>query len=335
MFKFQSKLFPLCAAAVLILLFSAPANAQRQMTPKELQFYTNNPCSNPSISWALWNESAGFTRPTGGIGNAGDCDPSNYGSWQTPPQLESNLRAYRQLMARQGLTLRVLQGRDGNAYVAISRPEGIVLGINAGRLVASGGGNLVASGGGNFVPAATLVASGGGNIIAAGAGNIIAAGAGNFYGVKAVGDTVVQFPGKWVKLGSNSPATASQPAYRPSTPSYSAPRVDRSAMIRSSYERALGREPSAGELSYWNGVPVNDPRVASVDSMIQNHRGYLRSNAGERQAMINQSYMAVFHRYTNAGEMRYWDQQVASTGVTYEQLVAMHQRYKAQNPNFR
>jgi hypothetical protein len=329
--KFKLKLFSLVVVGILVSLFSATANAQFQLSAKDQQFFTNNPCSDPHISWALWNESAGINRPTGGIGTQGDCDPSNFGSWSTGTQLESNLQAYRQLLARQGLKLTAFQGRDGNAYVAIARPDGILLGINAGHIIASGGGNIIASGGGNFVPAATIIASGGGNIIASGGGNIIASGGGNFYGVKAVGDTVVQLPGKWVKMGSSNPTPAPQ---QPNNP-YNPPATNRSAMVQTSYQRAFGRAPSSAELAYWNGLPASDSRVGNINTLIQSHQAYLRSNQPERQATINRSYMTVFRRNTNSGEMQYWDQQVASTGATYEQLVGLHQQYKAQHPNFR
>lgn len=181
--------------------------------------------------------------------------------------------------------------------LAATNPSSIIS-HNGSAIVASGGGNVVAAGGGN------VVATGGGNVVAAGGGNLVSTGGGNYHTLSVDGS-------------SRPPAT------------------DRSALIRTSYERALGREPSASELAYWNSVPANDARISSIEALIQNHRNYLRTNAAERQAMINRSYLAVFHRPVDAGSLRYWDGQVAASGATHEQLVAQHQRFKAQNPNYR
>ncbi|MDD5544008.1 MAG: hypothetical protein PHX83_12615 [Acidobacteriia bacterium] len=334
----KSKLILLCTTVLLALILTVPMNAQWAMSQKNLQFFTNNPCSSPFISWVLYDESGGISRPTGGIGQTGDCDPSNYGNWRTQQQLKNNFQAYRQLLARQGLRLAVGRGNDGHAYVVVARNDGILLGIDAG-VVGQGGSSIVASGAGNIVAASqivasgagNIVASGAGNIVASGAGNIVASGAGNFYGVKALGDTVVQFPGKWVKLGSSNPAPAPQ---RPNNP-YSPPATNRASMIRLSYKRAFGRDPSGPELNYWNGLPASDSRVANLDSLVASHRAYLRSNASERQAMIARSYMFVFRRNPTSGELRYWDQQVAASGTLYDELVGMNARYKAQNPSFR
>ncbi|MDD5544006.1 MAG: hypothetical protein PHX83_12605 [Acidobacteriia bacterium] len=338
----KSKLILLCAATVLALVLTVPMNADWGMSQKDRNFYTNNPCSSPFISWALWNLTAGFNRPTGGIGTSGDCDPSNYGTWTTAPQLESNLHAYLQLMSRQGVSLSVFMGRDNHAYIAVKNPSGVLFGIDGGYVVAQGGGNVVAQGGGNIVAASNVVAQGGGNVVAQGGGNVVAQGGGNFRGVQSTGTTVVQFPGKWVQTGPNTPAPAPQQPYRPITPPVQQPYrpitppvANRSGMITTSYERAFGRAPSPAELAYWNGLPASDSRVANINNLLASHQTYLRSNAAERQGTISRSYMAVFRRNPNSGEMRYWDQQVASTGATYEQLVSLNQQYKAQHPNFR
>ena len=192
MAKRNSRFYSFLFVGVLLTLSTLAAHAQIKWTPEQRQRYTNGPCANPDISWALWNESAGFTKPTGGVGNVGDCDPSHYGTWSTAPQLETNLRAYRQMMARQGVSQLTFRGRDGRAYIAVRDAKGVLFGFDGGMIVAQGGGNIV--------PASTIVAQGGGNIVAQGGGNIVAQGGGNFRGVMATGERIVQFPGRWVKL---------------------------------------------------------------------------------------------------------------------------------------
>src|SRR5437879_2242577 len=74
MLKVRVQIFALCAAVLLVFIASATANAQWNMADKDKKFFTNSPCSNPFISWALWGENGFTSKPAGGI----DCNTANY-----------------------------------------------------------------------------------------------------------------------------------------------------------------------------------------------------------------------------------------------------------------
>ncbi len=178
---------------------------------------------------------------------------------------------------------------------------------NGGNLITDNGGALVSNAGGTALSnASNLVASGGGNVIASGAGNLVASGGGNYHTL----------------------SVESGPSSNPQ---------DRPSIIRVSYERAFGREPSAGprsETAYWLSLPASDPRIRSVDALIQNHRAYLRSTPAARSALIGLVISQVFGRPANSADISFWDPQVAN-GAIYEQLLPVVRNYKAQHPGMR
>jgi hypothetical protein len=224
MLKFRLLLCWLFAASILVVVDSNSAQAQKLITkPQDIKFYTNNPCASPDISWALWAQSGGITKPNGGgIGTQGDCDPSNYGSWSTAADLQRNLNAYKQSLSRQGIVFGgTFRGKDGHQYIVYKNGSSIV-GLDAG-LCSTNGGNVIAQGGGNFISGANVIAQGGGNliggdgasVIAQGGGNVIAQGGGNLRHVMAAGEKGFQFPNKWIVV--SGPTQASKSAAPPST----------------------------------------------------------------------------------------------------------------------
>jgi hypothetical protein len=231
--------FSVIAAAILLSLSSATANAQ-QFPSDVVSKYTNKPCSNPYVSWALWSRSEGFS--PGSSGTSADCNTNNYGTWSTAAQLLSkvDIYHYEKKLRASGISYNgAFTGRDGNKYCVFGRNDAIV-GINIGRvvgtaggsfisndgatLVSTNGGNIIAQGGGNLVPGATVIAQGGGNLISANSGKVIAQGGGNLTGqgsgagrvILAAGSTLFQFPNRYAVV-SGAPAPAPQPT-RPPTP---------------------------------------------------------------------------------------------------------------------
>ena len=209
------KLMSLIVAGILISLTSATANAQSGFPANVVQKYTNNPCTDPYVSWALWNRSEGFHDR----GSSGECNRSNYGSWTNGQELLAKLDTYRydQHMRANGIVLQGgFQGRDGNQYLVFKKGSAM-LGMNVGRflghdaangttLVSTNGGNVVAQGAGNVVDMKVIVDQGGAKIlgnsssgvVAQGAGNVVAQGAGNAQRrVLAAGDTLFQFPNRY------------------------------------------------------------------------------------------------------------------------------------------
>ena len=97
------------------------------------------------------------------------------------------------------------------------------------------------------------------------------------------------------------------------------------------YPIAFCRPPNRAEINYW----INDPRSQAVNSEVDAHRSWLRTNGAERQATIQRSYYAVFRRAPSAGEMQYWDQMVAQNGYTCQELQSFHNQYRRNNPSAR
>lgn len=238
MLKFRTMLFSVIAAAILLSLSSAAANAQ-QFPSDVVTKYTNKPCSNPYVSWALWSRSEGFS--PGSSGNSVDCNTNNYGTWSTAAQLLAKLDTYHyeKKLSAAGIRFNgAFTGRDGSKYLVFKKDQAVV-GINIGRvvgtaggsvisndggsLVSTNGGNILVNGGGSFVNGATVIAQGGGNLIGQDGVGVIAQGGGNLTqgpGIArvllAAGSTLFQFPTKYAVV-SGRPAPAPPPT-RPPTP---------------------------------------------------------------------------------------------------------------------
>jgi hypothetical protein len=221
MSKFKARFLSVVAACVLAALSAATASAQIQVTDQIRRTYTNRPCRDPLLSQVLWDEVArrGINPSTHIPPGGADCDPRNYahyGRWSSYDQLWSDLMDYRSLLRRQGVTI-APPSLDSNRHViqTISVNGSPQARIDYGRLISDKGGGLIGNAGGTIINQdnAGLVASGGGNIINQDGASLVAQGGGNFYGVKAAGDVVIQFPGRWVKVSHQ----ASQPP-RSTTP---------------------------------------------------------------------------------------------------------------------
>jgi hypothetical protein len=224
MLNLKRVLLAVIAVGSLVCTYSVPARAQF-MNDASRKMWTNKPCQDPEISWALAAEIRGT--PSGGI----DCNPSNYPNFRTfrtDGQMMQALADYRALMRRQSATVSPLfVAGNGHTLQTISKNGVPVFDVDYGKILGNSSSGVVGPAGGSLIgdSGATIVATGAGNLVSHDGGSIVATGAGNFYGGLSVGDTVVQFPGKWVKVSKVAAAppqparpAAIQPAARPSAP---------------------------------------------------------------------------------------------------------------------
>jgi hypothetical protein len=191
----------------LLCLCSAAASAQLYRPGDAWdKAWRNHPCSEPEISWVLTTVEG---HATAGV----DCNPANYPGYKTvrtENQMMQLLADYRALMRRQGVTVGGLfRAGNGHTMQTISISGAPVLDVDYGRVVGTAGGSLIGDAG------STLIGHDGASLTQ---------GTGNFYGIKAAGDKVIQFPGRWAKV--SQPAAAAPPPARPYTPPTQAPLSD-------------------------------------------------------------------------------------------------------------
>ena len=89
--------------------------------------------------------------------------------------------------------------------------------------------------------------------------------------------------------------------------------------IDRAYQDALGRRPTAAELTYWK--TGND----TYTTIMKNHVKWLGGSPADYEKVIKNSYQFVFGRQPSAGEINYWKGQGT---VSYLMLVAFHQDWK-------
>ncbi len=273
MSKLKAAVLSMGAVSALMFSFSAGAPAQNLTGPVDRKF-VNNPCPDPYLSSALWNETAGSVNPVTRAGwTPSLCNVSNYGTFRTFPELETKLSIYRFQLALQANGISFVggfRGRDNNNYL-IFRKDKAYVGVNTGLvgsggaslltengagLVNTNGSNVVSQGGGNFVPLSTVVSQGGGNLITSdgagavsqGAGNVVAQGSGNGRQVLDIGQTLFQFLNRWAIV------SGPQPLANPSAPSTSRPAP-----------AAVKPNPSNSETAQWRQRgPCTDPWVSKA-----------------------------------------------------------------------
>lgn len=95
------------------------------------------------------------------------------------------------------------------------------------------------------------------------------------------------------------------------------------AQTLNTYHDAFGRAPSADEIKYWIGRDI-----MSYDQLIGNHRIFLKSDQGEREATIRRSYQTAFNRQPTQAEVNYWSARVQQSGNTYAELLGFHKQYQ-------
>jgi hypothetical protein len=192
----------LCGTAV-----DARAQSAIGLNARDVAYYTNNPCTNADISWALWREKSNGLRPAGGIGDILDCDRNNYGAFASERQLLAAVNAYRTLLRKQEVATVIFVGDNGHAYGAVAKGHTVAFGIDAGLVKAGRVTPLEPS---PLVPASILMARGAqnavktvvvpGSIVVAHDGGEFVQGQGDWRGGTAPGELVVQFPSRWVRV---------------------------------------------------------------------------------------------------------------------------------------
>jgi hypothetical protein len=97
----------------------------------------------------------------------------------------------------------------------------------------------------------------------------------------------------------------------------------RTDAITNSYLKAFGRYPTKEEMAYWSSVNSMDSRVQSLDSLIANHRQWLKGNLSERTQTVNRAFEAVFGHWIYPGQQDLFEsyrQDVAQNGTIYTEL---------------
>ncbi|MEP6494571.1 MAG: hypothetical protein ABJF01_17935 [bacterium] len=190
------------------------AQSAIRLTAPEIRLYTNNPCTAPDISWALWHEHATGTKPTGGIAGILDCDASNYGSFTNSKQLLAAVAVYRRLLRTQDVRTVTFVGDDRHAYGAVAKGNTVAFGFDAGEVTDAG--TVTSKNATPLVPASALMARGARRAVVMSDRKLVAHegaeffhGEGSWRGATVPGEIVVQFPSRWVKVGMHS--TAARP----------------------------------------------------------------------------------------------------------------------------
>src|ERR1700682_4696396 len=149
----------------LLCVCSASASAQF-MDAAARKTWTNKPCQDPEISWALAAEMSFRGTPSGGV----DCNPSNYPnfrSFRADGQMMQALADYRALMRRQGVAVSELfRAGNGHALQTISKNGVPVFDVDYGKILGNSSSGVVGPAGGS------LITDNGGAIVATGAGNL-------------------------------------------------------------------------------------------------------------------------------------------------------------------
>lgn len=103
--------------------------------------------------------------------------------------------------------------------------------------------------------------------------------------------------------------------------------AQRNAAITDSYNEALGRPPSAAELSYWQ---TRTDYKAKAD-LVQLHRQGIKSTPALGDEVVTNSYLKAFGRRPVEGELRHWRQH-AKLGWTCTEMIAEHDKWKRSVP---
>ncbi|WP_316787178.1 hypothetical protein [Pedobacter frigiditerrae] len=89
--------------------------------------------------------------------------------------------------------------------------------------------------------------------------------------------------------------------------------------VQASYLLAFGRLPSSGELTYWNGQGQK-----SVQWLVDNHKGYIKSNQGTiGKEIIVKSYVDALGYRPSQSEINYH----AAFNRTYTEMMSNHLVY--------
>ncbi len=92
--------------------------------------------------------------------------------------------------------------------------------------------------------------------------------------------------------------------------------------VQASYLLAMGRLPSPGEITYWQGQGN-----LSVQQMVDRHKTYIGQDAGTRRAVIIKSYVDGLGYNPSEDEIKYHNQYPR----TYTEMVNAHMQYIAAN----
>jgi hypothetical protein len=155
--KFRTMLFTFMAAAILLSLSSATANAQKAnpSAAETQQWRQKGPCADPWVSKAVTE----YKGSVAGVGNYGDCEVGKYnnGSWSSYDDLYRGVQTAQANMRSAGVSISMTSLGGDQRKITIDAGGGYVvhqtvklIGNAGGLLLTSDGASVVASGGGNF-----------------------------------------------------------------------------------------------------------------------------------------------------------------------------------------
>jgi hypothetical protein len=163
MAKFNLSIVPAVVVALVAVTAVPRAQTPNPTAAQTAQARTAAFCTDPWITLALWNVTAG-TRNPGGAGALGECNPQLYnsGSWSNYDQL---LRAVSAISHATPGVFNITDNHNGRLTITTT-VSGFQSWVQVpGRIVSQGAGNIILNGGGN------IMAQGGSNIILNGGGN--------------------------------------------------------------------------------------------------------------------------------------------------------------------
>lgn len=94
--------------------------------------------------------------------------------------------------------------------------------------------------------------------------------------------------------------------------------------INDSYVKVFGRGPSDAERNWWLGVVLGNASLNNVDTLVDNHRRYLKANARTTFGVdvVKRAFKQATGRDPNEGELAPWLDQVAEAGLVYPELTS-------------
>ncbi len=101
----------------------------------------------------------------------------------------------------------------------------------------------------------------------------------------------------------------------PATPSNLGAQAGTNDLVVNSYLVAFGRRPSQGELNYWMSQPANAPMLASVESLVAAHLGWLKTSPAEQRETARRALGEAFRGTA------WWDQEALIKNAVVDMMA--------------
>jgi hypothetical protein len=99
--------------------------------------------------------------------------------------------------------------------------------------------------------------------------------------------------------------------------------AERKSVIRLSYKRSFGREPSSEDSDYWTGEFLKGSSALGYTELMNSERQYLQNtgNVNERRQTINRAYGVALGRFPTTGDINYWLDRMTKEGSNFTDIV--------------